>query len=220
MESSTLENIYKQKKGDTDKMPNVLISTIYSAPDPIMLIITKLGIDKLILVIDEDPDEKQKSSYNLINKALGNVIEVKLIKTKVYDLVKVAEDVTKAIDLLSDKELIYVNITGARKTQALGLLFGSYTRIKKVKQIVYVIEDENKLIYLPKLSFDLNNSQREVLEIIKKNKIKTHTEMADKVEISRGMLYRTITELVNLGLVIHSDEDGFKLTDAGKISIL
>jgi len=220
MESSTLENIYKQKKGDTDKMPNVLISTIYSAPDPIMLIITKLGIDKLILVIDEDPDEKQKSSYNLINKALGNVIEVKLIKTKVYDLVKVAEDVTKAIDLLSDKELIYVNITGARKTQALGLLFGSYTRIKKVKQIVYVIEDENKLIYLPKLSFDLNNSQREVLEIIKKNKIKTHTEMADKVEISKGMLYRTITELVNLGLVIHSDEDGFKLTDAGKISIL
>ncbi len=121
---------------------------------------------------------------------------------------------------MSDRELIYVNITGSRRTQALGLLFGSYTRIKKVKQIIYVIEDENKLIYLPKLSFDLNNSQREVLEIIKKNKIKTHTEMAEKVDISKGMLYRTITELVNLGLIIHSDEEGFKLTDAGKISIL
>ena len=84
MKISTLENIYKQKKEGIDKMPNVLISTIYSAPDPIMLIITKLGIDKLILIIDEDPDEKQKSSYNLINKALGNVIEVKTIKTKVY----------------------------------------------------------------------------------------------------------------------------------------
>ena len=48
-------------------------------------------------------------------------------------------------DLLSDKDEIYVDITAGRKTKALGLLFGSYARINRVKKIMYV-KEEDKLM--------------------------------------------------------------------------
>ncbi len=223
MDNSSKEKIYKESDIPTVKgveMAKVLIATVYSAVDPVMLTATKLGIDRLIMVIDNKPDATQKKSFELIKKALGNVIEIKTIKTEVYDIVKIAEEIVKAIDLLSDKDQIFVNITASRKTQALGLLYAAYTRINRIKQIVYVIENQNKLVYLPKLSYNLNNSQRTILEHIDKYKVRSHSDFSEKLKISRGMLYRTITELQDLGLIIQDEEEGFKLTDAGRIAIL
>ena len=76
------------------------------------------------------------------------------------------------------------------------------------------------MVYLPKLDYNLTHSQKLVLEEIKKNKAKSQVELAEKVDISRGMLYRTITELLNLGLILQDEEEGFKLTDAGRIVLL
>ncbi|MFH1915625.1 MAG: hypothetical protein ABIJ21_00010 [Nanoarchaeota archaeon] len=44
------------------------------------------------------------------------------------------------------------------------------------------------------------------------------TELTDKTEISRAMLYKTIQELKDMDLV--DTEEGIKLTDAGKIARL
>lgn len=200
-------------------MPKILIATIYST-EPILLSATKLGVDRIILLMDKESNKEQENAFKLINESVGKVIEIKTIKTEVYDIVKIAEDVVKAIDLLSDKDQIYVNITASRKTQALGLLYASYARNKRIKQIMYIIPEQKKIVYLPKLEYNLTHSQKLVLEEIIKNKAKSQVELAEKVDISRGMLYRTITELLNLGLIIQDEEEGFKLTDAGRIVLL
>ena len=104
MEKTTPEKIYKQTNEITNQggeMTKVLISTIFGSVDPIMSIATKIGIDRIILIVDEKPSEKQEKTIELLKKSLGNVIDIKTIKTKVYDIVKVAEDVVKTVDVLS-----------------------------------------------------------------------------------------------------------------------
>jgi len=198
-------------------MGNTLISTLY-AFEPVILASTKIGVDKLILIIDNKPVDKQRASLELVKQSLGKVVEVKQIKTEVYDIVNTAEEVIKAIDYESDKNSIFVNITGARKTQSLGLLFAAYSRIEKIKSIIYITEEEKRIIYLPKLGFNLNNSQKLVLEYINNKELTSLAELSNKIKISRGMLYRTIKELKDLGLIY--DDNGFKLTDAGRIAVL
>ena len=218
MENSLNNNTYKEYNSNTNGViMNVLISTLYSF-EPVVLAATKIGVDKLILIVDNKPDEKQRESLDLVKNSLGKVVEVKQIKTEVYDIVKVAEEAIKAIDYESDKNSIYVNVTGARKTQSFGLLFAAYSRINKIKQIIYITEENKQIINLPKLSFNLNNSQKQILDHINNKELTSLTELSNKVKISRGMLYRTIKELKDLGLVY--DDEGFKLTDAGRIAVL
>jgi len=218
MKSIPKENVYILHSIE-NYMAKVLISTIFST-EPILLSATKLGVDRIYLLIDKDIGKDQKKALDSINDSLGKVIEIKTIKTEVYDIVKIAEDVVKAIDLLSDKDQIFVNITGARRTQALGLLYAAYARNKLIKQIIYVIPGQNKIISLPKLDYNLTNSQKMILQEINKKKVKNLNEFSEKVELSKGMLYRTITDLQNLGFIIQEDEEGFKLTDAGRIVLL
>ena len=116
---------------------------------------------------------------------------------------------------------IFINVTSGRKTKALGLLFAAYARNDHVKKIAYnPEEDKNAVVWLPKLSFKLTDSQKKVLEVLsnKDYSKQSLTELADKVGISRAMLYRNIDELRDMGYI--STEDGLILTDAGKIARL
>ncbi|MEK6963935.1 MAG: hypothetical protein AABX70_05895 [Nanoarchaeota archaeon] len=63
----------------------------------------------------------------------------------------------------------------------------------------------------------MNESQGQNV-MVQDGKFKNILDVADKIQISRGMLYRNIKELQNLGLL--EDQDGLKLTDAGRISVL
>ena len=163
------------------------------------------------------------SSLDLIKNSLGKVIDVKEVKTSVYDIVSVAKKVVELIDMQPREDLIYINITSGRKTKALGLLFAAYARAEYIEKIGYNPEEGSSAIYLPKLSFKLTKSQIEVLDLISKNKISitkgmSYTELAKKAGISRAMLYRNIDDLRKMGLV--EAENGLKLTDAGEIARL
>lgn len=201
-------------------MAKVLIATLYS-PEPALLAANRLGPDRLILLIDQKPDKDQEESYKLIHESLGRVVDVKKVKTEVYDIVKVAEKCVEIIDMQPKNDDIYINITSGRKTKALGLLFAAYARDQRVKKIAYnPEEDKNSVIWLPKLSFKLNESQKSVLETLaEKDYSKTSlTELAVKIGISRAMLYRNIGELRDMGYI--TTENGPELTDAGKIARL
>ena len=201
-------------------MAKVLIATLYS-PDPVLLAANRLGPERLILLIDKKPDKKQEQNYKLIEESLGRVVDVKLAKTEVYDIVQVAEKCVEIIDMQPKNDTIYVNITSGRKTKALGLLFAAYARNHKVKKIAYnPEEDKNAVVWLPKLSFKLTESQKKVLEALAENDYSkiSLTKLADKVGISRAMLYRNIDELRDIGYI--STEEGLVLTDAGKIARL
>jgi len=196
----------------------VLIATLYN-PDPVILASTKLGPDRLILLIDKKPNKEQEKSLSLIKSSLGKVIDVKAVKCEVYDIVSVATKCVEIIDMQPKDDEIYVNITSGRKTKAIGLLFAAYARHIRVKKIAYnPEEDKSSVIYLPRLSFKLNESQKKVLEYIHEGDYESITDLADKIDLSRAMLYRAIDELKGMDFV--SAEVRPTLTDAGKIARL
>lgn len=215
METYLKENMNEEVMGK-----NVLIATLYKA-EPVMAAVTKMSPDRLILIIDTEPNSKQEESYDLIKKSLGKVIEVKAVKTDIYDIVAVARKCVETIDLQPNEDDIYVNITSGRKTKAIGLLFGAYARHDRVKKIAYYPEENNKdVVYLPRLSFKLSNSQKRVLEYLDSGKYKSISELVKALggDFSTAMVYRAIDELKDMDLV--STEEDIKLTDAGKIARL
>ena len=196
----------------------VLIATLYN-PDPVILASTRLGPDRIILLISKDPTKEQEASVKLIQDSLGKVIDVKTVKIDVYDIVEVAKKAVEVIDLQPTEDHIFVNITAGRKTQAIGLLFAAYARHERVSKIAYnPEEDKSSIVYLPRLSFKLTDSQKKILEELGKKRYESIGDLSEKIEQSTAMVYRNIDELKDMDLV--STEKGIELTDAGKIARL
>jgi len=218
MENYINESLLIDAGGEKSLGKKVLIATLYSS-EPVILATTRLGPDRLILLVDKEPSSEQEKSLKLIEDSLGKVIDVKIVKTDVYDIVNIASKCVEIIDLQPKDDWIYINITAGRKTKAIGLLFAAYARHERVKKIAYnPEEDKSSVVYLPRLSFKLNESEKKVLEAIGNDKYENPTELSKKVDLSTAMLYRAIDELKDMDLI--TTEDGLKLTDAGKIARL
>ncbi|MGM5484059.1 MAG: CRISPR-associated CARF protein Csa3 [Nanobdellota archaeon] len=211
-----IKEVNSEYSGD-EMVKKVLIATLYSS-EPVILATTRLSPDRLVLIIDEKPDKKQIESLEIIKKSLGKVLDVKTVKTSVFDIVAVAEKCVEIIDMQPDEDFVYVNITAGKKTKALGLLFAAYTRHDRVKKIAYQSDDMDELVYLPRISFKLAKSQKMILEYLANNEANSMKELSEKIDLSTAMLYRAIDELKDMDLV--NTEDGIKLTDAGKIARL
>ncbi|MEM3362418.1 MAG: CRISPR-associated CARF protein Csa3 [Candidatus Anstonellaceae archaeon] len=197
----------------------VLIATLYKY-EPVMVSVTKLGPDKLILLIDETPDPKLKDSLKTLKSALSSVIKIEEYFVKQYDVVDTAKKVVEVIDSQPKDWEIYANVSAARKTKALGLLFGCYARIERIKKILYVKEEDNSILYLPKLSFYLSTSEKQTLVELSKleGKEVSVKDLAKKLNLSTPMLYKIIDELKKRDFLVL--DDGVKLTDAGKLAAL
>jgi len=196
----------------------VLIATLFN-PEPVLLATTRLGPERIILLISKEPTKEQEASVKLIQDSLGKVIDVKIVKIELYDIAEVAKEVVKIIDLEPDSNEIYINITSGRKTQAIGVLLASYARHERVKKIAYnPEEDKGSIVYLPRLSFKLTESQKKILDELGRKKYETMSDLSSKIDLSTAMLYRAIDELKDMDLV--STENGIELTDAGKIARL
>ena len=218
MENYIKEPLVFQPEGGNDMAKKVLIATLYN-PEPVILATTRLGPERLILLVDKEPSSEQEKSLKIINDSLGKVIEVKVVKTDVYDIVSIATKCVEVIDLQPKEDSIYINITAGRKTKAIGLLFAAYARHERVKKIAYnPEEDKSSVVYLPRLSFKLSESEKKILEYIDSGKYENTSELAKKIDLSTAMLYRAIGELKDMDLI--TDDDALKLTDAGKIARL
>ena len=201
-------------------MAKVLIATLYTA-DPVLLASNRIGADRLILILNKEVDKKQEESLKLIKGSIGRVVDVKTIKTNMYDIVMTAKKCVEVIDMQPKNDKIFTNITGGRKTMALGLLFASYARTNRIERMAYnPEEDKSSVIYLPKMSFKLNESQRKILDFLEESdtKNKSYSEMAEIIGLSRAMFYRTLDELREIDLI--ETDNGLYLTDAGKIARL
>ena len=199
-------------------MTNILIATLYVF-EPIIASATKMSADRLILLIDKKPDKKQLESLEILKQSLGSVMGITTVETEVYDIVEVAKETVKIIDLLSDKDEIYVDITAGRKTKALGLLFGSYARTDRVKKIMYVKEEDKSIVSLPKLSYSITPGQYKIIKFLFKNKIISMVDLAEKADISKAMLYKHVKELKDMD-IIENTKEGLQLTDYGRIVVL
>ncbi len=199
-------------------MTRVLLATIYVF-EPIIASATKIGADRLILFIDKEPDEKQQKSLDVINQSLGTVLEIKTVATDIYEIVDVAKEAVKVIDLLSDKDEIYIDITSGRKTKALGLLFGAYARINRIKRIMYVKEEDKSIVSLPRLSYSITPGQHKIITYLLNHEITSMSQFARKINMSQAMLYKHIRELKDMD-IIEEAREGLKVTDYGRIVVL
>lgn len=197
-------------------MGTTLISTVYSI-EPIMICITRLSPSKIILIREDNAPEEKLDVENVLMKTIGKFIELTVEETALYDTVKVAKDTRDLIeDEHSNGNRVIVNVSGGRKPQALGALFGCYSRHQFVDRIVYVTEEEGDIIDLPILNFGISKTKKEVLEILSKNEL-TVKDLADEIGISRGMTYNHIRELREMGFIYH---DKLRITSAGKLAII
>lgn len=193
----------------------ILISPLYGFSS-IITCVTKIGIDKLVLLVDDKIKEKQKESLDMINKTFEHVLEIETVKINMYDVTRIAETVVTILDGFSDKDTIYLDVTSGRKTIAFGVLFGAFTRINRIKKIVYVTEETKQIVTLPKLSYQLSESQRKVIDYIHKNQIISMDDFANKIGVSKPMLYKNIKDLKERN-ILYESETGLKLTDTGRI---
>jgi len=196
----------------------ILIATIYQ-PHAILTICNKFAIESVIALIDETPDKTMIESIRIIEESLGKVLKFKTQVTDLYNILSVASEIVNIIDEIPEKEEIFIDITSGRKPKSLGLLYGSYARAKRIKQITYVQEENNQPILLPKMFYPINESQLQILHIIKDNKEINTAGIAKKIKFSRGLVYRYIKELTEIN-VITKDNEQIKLTDFGEIVLL
>ena len=194
-----------------------LISTIYTL-DPVIVCVTRLSPSKLILLTEEGAVEKKLRSEQTIEDTFGKIIEIQKKNTSLYDPVRVAQDVANLIEEEhSQGNHVMINVSGGRKPQAFGALFGAYTRSDMVKRIVYVTEEDNFIIDFPILSFNISDTKKIILEHIKSGVISVQ-DIARGVGISKGMAYNHLRELKAMGYI--TGEDGYSITDAGKIAVI
>ncbi len=199
-------------------MPSsVLISTFYSV-EPVMVCATNFTPKKLIVLTEEDAPEEKKRAEQLLKDSIGKVMKIESKITSLYDVVRIARDTAAVIEKEhAEGNKITVNITGGRKPQALGALFGAYARASMVEKIIYITEEDQFILELPVLSFDISETKRMILEEIAASN-KSVPNIARKAGISRGMAYNHVRELKEKGYV--SDKEGLNLTTAGKLAII
>ena len=197
-------------------METTLISTVYSI-EPVMICITQFSPRKVVLIMEEEPPREKEQVKKIIEDTLGKFIKVQKKETSLYDVVQIAKDTVDTIDEERAKgRKIVVNISGGRKTQALGVLFGCYARNNDVQRIAYVTEEEGEVIDLPILSFGISKTKKKLLDELKKGETSVKN-LALKLGISRGMTYNHIRELRNMGFI---DPEKLEITSAGEIATL
>jgi CRISPR locus-related DNA-binding protein len=199
----------------------VIISTIYEGY-AVKQAITKLSPDKLILLVDEPFDVRNKEKMIQLIKSIKDFFKESLIietaKIPSYDIPKIMEEVIKIIDKeYKEGNKIFIHTTEGRKTTSFALLFAAYRRKDKINGAHYITEEKHTLINLPLLNFDINDTKKFFLKEIANGNGKLR-ELQKKAKLKPSAAYQNIQELKKEGYLSNDREP--KLTDLGRIMIL
>jgi CRISPR-associated protein Csa3 len=196
---------------------STLITTLYNL-EPVLVCVTRLSPSKIIILTEENAIDRKVQAENTLEATFGKVIEIKKAITSLYDPVRVAKDV---VDIIEKEHAlgrgVLINVSGGRKPQAFGALYGAFARSDMVKKVVYVTEEDNFMIEFPILSFNLSPTKKLILEMIQNGTVAVEN-IAATVGISKGMTYNHLRELKTMGYV--SDDSGYSLTDSGRLAVI
>lgn len=196
---------------------STLITTLYNL-EPVLVCVTRLSPSKIIILTEEGAAERKVQAENTLEATFGKVIEIKKAITSLYDPVRVAKDIVEIIE--KEHALgrsVLINVSGGRKPQAFGALYGAFARSDMVKKVVYVTEEDNFMIEFPILSFNLSPTKKSILEMIQNGTVAVEN-IAANMGISKGMTYNHLRELKTMGYI--SDDSGYSLTDSGRLAVI
>ncbi len=74
----------------------------------------------------------------------------------------------------------------------------------------------NGLLKLPKLSYNLTEAKRSVLEKIAQSEKKSVAQIAKELKKTRGMIYQHLRELRDMRYI----DEKFNITEAGRLALL
>jgi CRISPR-associated protein Csa3 len=196
---------------------STLITTLYNL-EPVLVCVTRLSPSKIIILTEENAVDRKVQAENTLEATFGKVIEIKKAITSLYDPVRVAKDV---VDIIEKEHAlgrgVLINVSGGRKPQAFGALYGAFARSDMVKKVVYVTEEDNFMIEFPILSFNLSPTKKSILEMIQNGTVAVEN-IAANMGISKGMTYNHLRELKTMGYI--SDDGGYSLTDSGRLAVI
>jgi len=192
----------------------VVISTVFSGK-AIKTAIKKLKPDKLILIVDDPMPKTKEETVKELREKFKEIITIETMKTSLYDIPEIMKKVTQKIDEEFDPENeIILHITEGRKITSLALLFAGYSRKDKVKASYYIEEEEDALLNLPIISFDISENKKKLLQEVEKGN-KDIEDLKKKVGIQQSAAYKYIKELKEEGYL--KEEPNLEITETGKI---
>ena len=205
-------------------MKTFLLSTFFHF-DQFKRVFWEVKPDKTYLFMQEEETKVSKLELEKLQKAVKefhDVSNVEIIKAPMYNTVAFAEKAVGVIDQIApnaEKKLgrVVINITSGRKTMAMGLLFGAYARSALIDSIMYMIEESESVMHLPKMYYNLSASQIELLQHIRKHGVKPISDLESELKRSKSILYKNLKDLADQGLM---EQDTWQLTDFGRIAVL
>lgn len=192
-------------------MGKTLITTIFEG-GAVIAAIHKFEPDKLVVIVPVPMGEERKKAIEKIKRKF-KLIKVYLLKTKLYDIPVIVNDICKAID--KEENDVYIHMSESRKTQALAALFAGFIKKDKIKGVYYLEEETGAVLTMPLLNFRLSEIKTNILKAVKGG-AKTVPSIMKKVGKQRSFVYESIKELKEDGFL----SEDLKLTDAGKISVM
>ena len=192
-----------------------LIATFYS-PEPFLPAALKYSPKKIVLLVDSG-DGKVRENIRAVKKVFERAMQFEVVKVPKDDIHAIAKMTVELID--SNKAAgnrIIISVAGANKVLTNAVLFGSYARSDRIQRIVTNSTQNNEMISLPKLSYNIGSTKRELLAKMEGRKDKTIMQIAKEMHRTRGMIYQHLKELKDGGYL----DDDYNITDAGKLALL
>ena len=202
-------------------MGDVIISTFGGAPGGIIEGIKQFGCNKLILLLTDKPQSKK--SEKSLNEIEEMAKQMKIPLSKVYvSPYDVMGNIQKIKKIISDNgDDVILNITGGRKTLSLSVALAGF--VSNPKDIIYIQEENNEPISIPKFTLGDKLLRPEKMEILRSVKVNTTVKEIMK-ELGEDKKYFAILKhlrgLEETGLIIadgNSRERRYTITPSGEL---
>ncbi|MFH1824186.1 MAG: DUF6293 family protein [Candidatus Firestonebacteria bacterium] len=187
-----------------------VIATFGEAPGGIVAVIKQNGCEKLILLMSKDPSKKAERGLEDI-ESLTKQLDIKLKKIEVppYSLMENIHRIKEIINSEKENEII-LNVTGGRKPLSLAATLAGF--VSNPKRIIYVTEENDEILEIPKLTIGEKMLSQEKRTIL--NSIKTNTKTEEITDYLKGKnsksneyhnVMKHLRELADMGLIKIND---------------
>ena len=198
-----------------------IISTFGEEPEGIIQGIKQNGCEKLILLIPEKLSVDSKRGLEKVETLTKEMeIQIEKIVVSPYDMMENIKKIKRLVAENADD--VILNITGGRKTLSLAASLAGFVSLPK--DIIYIQEENNQSISIPKFTLTdklLRPEKMEILKCIKANT--TMEEIKKSLKNDKSKKYHTIMkhlrELAEMELIeiINGRQHTYTITPGGEL---
>jgi len=197
---------------------NTIMATAGEEPAGIIESLKMYHCEKLILFADKRG--KKMAVPKVLQAAEILNIKTEVVTVDPYDILGMVALVKEKV--AEQENSVIVNVTGGRKTMALAATLVGMVAGDKVKDVVYITEEEHKPVSLPRLLNPealLTEEKRVVLRMLAKKKGATAEDLQAGTKVKLQAVWKHLRELERLGYITTSKGKPrrFQLTPSGQL---